>query len=47
MTSSSPRELQALHASHLDPEPLLSTSTTNPAAADRQSPLGEHLPAKP
>jgi hypothetical protein len=46
-TSSSLRELQSLHASHLDPEPLLRTSATNLAAADSRSFLGEPLPAKP
>jgi hypothetical protein len=46
-TSSSPRERRALHAGYLDPEPLLSTSATNPAVADHRSHLGEHLLAKP
>jgi hypothetical protein len=46
-TSTSPREQQALHASRLDPDPLLRTSATKPVAADCQSTLSELPLAKP
>jgi hypothetical protein len=40
VTSASPRELQALHASKSNRDTLLTTSAADPATADHQPPLG-------